>query len=419
LEEAAEWQHASGEVYPYVAMQWLEGMSLYEWARRHNPTHAQVLGQLAQLARALAALQAQGCVHRDVKGDNILVRQSDGRAFLTDFGTGYYPGAATLTPPLWFPGTPAYRSPESWLFEFEFRGDSTARYRAGPAYDVHALGITLYRLLTGKYPELGQPRQDEAGTWRWVEVAPPAPHELNPRVEVRLSALCLRMLSVRPEARGTAEQLAEALEQLAQCLGSQSSQPLFAPQPPRAEGSAPAPRLTEATAQVPEASPGARGSARPASLRAPAQPWQRWTATTVAVLMLAGGTWWAAAGKSVEKRSSAPPEAGGASKEEDDDTAGLAEAASAVSAEAFPAPSTQEVLAEEPPPEPVPGQARPDANGRCPRKWQVALNGGCWKQLVLDREQCDALSGRLFKGTCYMPITASGRPPTSNPTHDP
>jgi hypothetical protein len=52
-------------------------------------------------------------------------------------------------------------------------------------------------------------------------------------------------------------------------------------------------------------------------------------------------------------------------------------------------------------------------------KWQVALNGGCWKQLPLNREECEAINGQLFKGTCYMPITAAGRSPTSSPTRDP
>jgi serine/threonine protein kinase len=181
LEDSGEWRHASGEVFPYVAMEWLEGLPLYEWARRNNPTHQQVSLQLAQLAGALAVLQAQQCVHRDVKGDNVLVRLKDGHAFLTDFGTGYYPGAATLTPPLWFPGTPAYRSPESRQFEMQFGRDSRARYRAGPADDLYALGVTAYRLLTGRYPGIGAPRQDEAGNWGWDGVTPPAPHEFNPR----------------------------------------------------------------------------------------------------------------------------------------------------------------------------------------------------------------------------------------------
>lgn len=393
LEDCGEWRHASGEVFPYVAMEWLEGLPLYERARRHNPTHAQVSLQLAQLAGALAVLQAQQCVHRGVKGDNVLVRLKDGRAFLTDFGTGYYPGAATLTPPLWFPGTPAYRAPESRHFELQFGRDSRARYRAGPADDLYALGVTTYRLLTGRYPGIGEPRQDGAGNWGWEGVTPPAPHELNPHVELRLSTLCLRMLAVHPEARGTAEQMAEALEQVAQGAGSTSPQPIFAPEPP-----------------------GAGGAARPVTSRVFAQPWGQGTVTVTAVLMMAAGAWWAAEGKPEARHSIARHEAGGASHE---DTTGLGEAASAVSVQTFPAPSMREALAEEPQPEPVQGQARPDAKGRCPQKWQVALNGGCWAPVKEKREVCEGIGGQLFKGTCYMPITTTGRPPTSNPVRDP
>ncbi len=115
----------------------------------------------------------------------------------------------------------------------------------------------------------------------------------------------------------------------------------------------------------------------------------------------------------------APPEAGGASQEDDEDTTRLGEAASPASVETFPAPSAREVLAENPLPEPVQGQARPDAKGRCPEKWQVALNGGCWAPVKEKREVCEAIGGQLFKGTCYMPITSPGRPPTSNPVRPP
>jgi hypothetical protein len=419
LEDAGEWQHASGEVYPYLAMEWLEGLPLYEWARRNNPTPPQVCLQLAQLAGALKELQAQQCVHRDVKGDNALVRLSDGRAFLTDFGTGWYPGAATLTPPLWFPGTPAYRSPESRQFELRFGRDSFARYRAGPADDLYALGVTAYRLLTGRYPQTRGPLQDEAGRLRWEDVVPPAPHELNPRVNLRLSALCLRMLSVRPEARGTAEQLVEALEQVAQDSGSASPQRLFAPEPPRPQVSAPTPRLAKEEVQVLEVPPGTRGAAKAFSPRASERTWLRGSATAAVVLMLAGGAWWAVGGQAEEPHTIARHEAGRAHPEDDDDTAGLGEAASLGAVQTLPAPSAREVLAEEPQPEPVPGQARPDAKGRCPEKWQVALNGGCWGPVKGKREVCEAIGGQLFQGTCYMPITTSGRPPTSSPTREP
>jgi serine/threonine protein kinase len=68
-------------------MQWIDGVPLYDWARLYHPTSQQMLRLLAQLALALQYLHAQDAVHRDVKGDNTLVRRSDGRLFLTDFGS--------------------------------------------------------------------------------------------------------------------------------------------------------------------------------------------------------------------------------------------------------------------------------------------------------------------------------------------
>ncbi len=192
------------------AMEWVEGVPLYDWARQSPPGVPQVLGLLAQLAGALAALHAHGGVHRDVKGDNVLVRRSDGRAMLTDFGTDHYPGVVPLTPPGAYPGTPAYRAPESGLFELQSLRDRSARYCAGPGDDLHALGVTACRLVTGKYPEFADPWKDEHDTWH-LDAALPPPELL--RIEPRLRDLILRMLSVSPAERGTAAQLAEALEQ--------------------------------------------------------------------------------------------------------------------------------------------------------------------------------------------------------------
>ena len=147
-------------------MEWVDGEPLYAWAQRQPPTSQQVLRLLGQLARALEALHAVGGVHRDVKGENILVRREDGRAVLTDFGSGVPQGAPTLTPPGAFVGTPAYRSAESWLSELRsVRKPGEARHTAGPADDVFALGVTACRLLTGEYPEPGEPSQDSSGTW--------------------------------------------------------------------------------------------------------------------------------------------------------------------------------------------------------------------------------------------------------------
>ena len=80
--------HASSEVaHPYIVMEWVRGRSLYEWGRVQNPTCREVLRVLAQVARTLEVLHRGECLHRDVKGDNILVGP-EGRAVLTDFGSG-------------------------------------------------------------------------------------------------------------------------------------------------------------------------------------------------------------------------------------------------------------------------------------------------------------------------------------------
>ncbi|MBN1208778.1 MAG: serine/threonine protein kinase, partial [Myxococcaceae bacterium] len=213
LWDHGEWLHPGGALYPFLVMDWVDGAPLYDWARQSNPSSQQVLRWLSHLARALQAVHSQGGVHRDVKGDNVLVRRSDSRALLTDFGSGRYPDAATLTPDILPPGTPAYRSPEACLFELQHFREPTARYCAQQADDLYSLGVTAYRLVTGLYPELAEPSQDEAGLWHLQGLASPAPLLLNPRVAPRLNALILRMLSVRPEQRGTAAELAEALEQ--------------------------------------------------------------------------------------------------------------------------------------------------------------------------------------------------------------
>ena len=94
---------------------------------------------------------------------------------------------------------------------------------------------------------------------------------------------------------------------------------------------------------------------------------------------------------------------------------GLGEAVASASTEDSPETLGPQAMAAETPPEPQPGQTRPDAKGRCPRKQQVALNGGCWMAFSVDQEACTELRGHLYKGTCYLPFIPPGRPPTSSP----
>jgi len=390
LFDHGEWEHPGGTRHPYLAMEWIDGVPLYDWARLYHPTSQQMLRLLAQLALALQYLHAQDAVHRDVKGGNTLVRRSDSRLFLTDFGSSIYPGAAPLTPPPLPPGTPAYRSPEAWLFAALHRQDG-AHYTAGPADDLYALGVTACKLVTGAYPELGEAHRGEHDAWRVEPLMLPTAL-YSARVAPPLRAVILRMLSLRPQQRGTAALLAQEMERAATSLPD-SNAPLNPSIQEQVDG---------------------QDSAARASPQTCLRSWRLWLAAGAAGLALAMGTRWMTPEKSVEGASVARGERAEA-EQPDAGPVGLGDAAASASPENSPKPLGPKVMAEETLPEPQPGQRRPDAKGRCPRKRQVALNGGCWVTLSADQEECAGLRGHLYKGTCYLPFIPPGRPSTSSP----
>uniref|UniRef100_UPI00286A8740 serine/threonine protein kinase n=1 Tax=Archangium sp. TaxID=1872627 RepID=UPI00286A8740 len=136
-----------------------------------------------------------GVVHRDVKGPNVLVRP-EGQPVLVDFGVSTWPSASKVTGPL-PPGSWLYRGPEVWRFLRERQPGE--RYTSSPLDDLWALGIALYRLLTGVYPfdERDEPSQQDAV----LTHHPAPPHVRNVRVPRALGELCLRLLDKAPEAR--------------------------------------------------------------------------------------------------------------------------------------------------------------------------------------------------------------------------
>lgn len=141
--------HSVGAVdgRPYVALQWLEGSDLRTRLALGPPPVSEAMAIVEQLASGLDAAHAAGCLHRDVKPSNVLVRDTPQgpRASLTDFGvagalqdagTRAAPGAAAE-----LVGTPAYLAPE--LVQGA-AGDQRS--------DLYGLACVAFEVLTGTAP---------------------------------------------------------------------------------------------------------------------------------------------------------------------------------------------------------------------------------------------------------------------------
>jgi serine/threonine-protein kinase len=196
----------------YIAMEYVEGLALEEHALEHNPSARRAATLVAKAARALGVVHHQGIQHRDIKPDNLLVREADGEPVWVDFGVGHLEGRTTLPGLRGLPaGTPEFTSPEAYRFLQE-NVDKEVRYRPAVTDEVWALGVTLYWLLTDELP-FGSRATNPHMVKHIRTRTPPAPHEDNPRVPLALSAVCMRMLEKEPGARyPDMEAVAEALE---------------------------------------------------------------------------------------------------------------------------------------------------------------------------------------------------------------
>ena len=165
-----------------------------------NPTFRQLTEKASKVALALGALHDRGVLHRDFKPEHVLIRDSDGEPILLDFGVGRYAGADTVTTAVLPPATLHLLSPEAVRFFLQHANRPGARYEVTATDDLHALGVCLYRLVTGHWPY--PPELPPDLLYMQIEaVEPCAPRDFNRRVPRALSDIIMRLLAKKPEAR--------------------------------------------------------------------------------------------------------------------------------------------------------------------------------------------------------------------------
>ncbi len=179
---------ADGE--PYFTMDYVDGEPLTQRLRSGplSPTHSIEL--FKQIASAVQHAHRHGIVHRDLKPANILLNQQ-GEAFVTDFGLArqmHQDSSLTQTGEVL--GTPQYMAPE------QARGETA---QVGEATDIHALGLLLYEMLTGR-PAF-QARSPADVLVKLLHHEPDPPRRLDRRIPRDLDTICLKCLQKNPAAR--------------------------------------------------------------------------------------------------------------------------------------------------------------------------------------------------------------------------
>ena len=183
------------EMIPFFTMEFLTGETLAQHVqRRTRLSEREILPLLSQILSGLAAIHAAGIIHRDLKPENVfLMTLATGelRVVVMDFGlarlldthgqiVSSHDGTAV--------GTPAYMAPEQAL-------------GAAPSttWDIYALGVILYKLVSGELPFTGNTTTALAMA-RLRDCAPRLSSTL-PGIEPSFEAMVSRCLQRDPKNR--------------------------------------------------------------------------------------------------------------------------------------------------------------------------------------------------------------------------
>ena len=125
----------------YIVMEYVKGYTLKQLIRKRGPIpYKEAVWLMKQLAGALMEAHRNNVIHRDVKSQNVLIKD-DGTVKLSDFGIAVASGAIQLTRKDSVLGSVHYLAPEL------SRGK-----QATMQSDIYSLGIVFYELLTGDVP---------------------------------------------------------------------------------------------------------------------------------------------------------------------------------------------------------------------------------------------------------------------------
>ncbi|ATB38649.1 hypothetical protein CYFUS_004084 [Cystobacter fuscus] len=362
-------------------MDWVPGLALDVWAETDGTTFRQLATAGATVARTLGELHARGVLHRDLKPEHIVVRESDGQPVLLDFGAGWYEGAPPLTTGPLPPTTLYLLSPEAVRFLWHSPERPGSHYTFQPTDDLYALGVCLYRATTGHYPFSEWLPADVLQS-AIVHVRPLAPRLVNPRVPRALSDVIVRLLAKNPSERcPSGAALHAALVAAASSKKSAWDASIFEWEevPPVREGGTPERHIL----RPPRPRPALTSRPPDPSRMARRSHWPRRLTLAASVLL------------TLVPVTRVPPEKPGLRAPDEE---------WATDARVDPAPAQYEQA-------PLP--VRNQKLAPCTEELELELSGACWYSLVKRRPPNCPPQTISYKGECLRPVPKSRPVPTS------
>jgi serine/threonine protein kinase len=224
---------------PFIAMPLLKGEMLADRLKRQPVAGLSVLLKVArEVAEGLAAAHAAGLVHRDIKPGNIWLEgdtaskdltQQIRRCKILDFGLArsIEKGDTHLTATGAILGTPAYMAPEQAMAQ-------AVDHRT----DLFSLGVTLFRMATGKMPFEGDTAM--AVIIAITTTMPPPVRTLSPNLPPAFANLIDQLMFKDPAARPqSAGEVVAAVRQIVKDIQNRTSALTAVPPPRRAPAAPP------------------------------------------------------------------------------------------------------------------------------------------------------------------------------------
>lgn len=203
----------------YLVMEFLRGKDLAHVAYEEGPLPLRrIVNVLKQVLAGLAEAHHLGIIHRDLKPENIVLeRMRSGSDFVkvVDFGLAKVRAqSSSITSPGIVCGTPDYMAPE------QGRGDEI-----DGRSDLYAIGVILFRLLTGRLPFEGESATQVV--LKHITLPPPDPRKLAPErnipeamVRVVQRALAKQAKDRFPDADAFAQALEASLQGCEESVGA-------------------------------------------------------------------------------------------------------------------------------------------------------------------------------------------------------